>query len=78
MTDQGTTITLELPRPPAEVFAAVLDVRGWWSRNVTGATAAEGDEFGYEVPGVHRCRIRLTEVVPGRRVVWRVLDSPTR
>ncbi|WP_049572540.1 SRPBCC family protein [Nonomuraea sp. SBT364] len=75
MTDQGTSIVQDFQQSPAEVFAAVTDVRGWWSKNITGGTSAEGDVFVYDVPAVHHCRVRLEEVVPDRRVVWRVLDN---
>jgi hypothetical protein len=34
-----------------------------------------GDVFTYEVPGVHRCTMTLTELIPDRRVVWHVSDS---
>jgi uncharacterized protein YndB with AHSA1/START domain len=75
MSDQSTTIVQELDQSPEAVFAAVTDVRGWWSRNIEGGTAAEGDEFVYEVPDVHRCRMRLTEVVPHERVTWLVVEN---
>jgi hypothetical protein len=62
-------------RSPQEVFDAVTDVRGWWSADIDGGTAEEGDEFTYRYGEMHRCRIRLTEVVPGRRVTWLVLEN---
>ncbi|MBT2515658.1 SRPBCC domain-containing protein [Arthrobacter sp. ISL-30] len=75
MTDQSTTITLAFDQSPEEVFNAVTNVRGWWSKNIQGGTVVEGDEFAYEVPDVHSCRVRVTEVVPKKRVNWRVLDN---
>ena len=73
--DQSFTTTITTHRRPEEVVAAVLDVRGWWSRTLTGASSAPGDEFGYEVPGIHRSRIRVEQVDPARLVTWRVLDN---
>ncbi|GAA1559392.1 hypothetical protein GCM10009789_10970 [Kribbella sancticallisti] len=75
MTEQGTSIIQEFDQTPAKVFEAVIDVRGWWSKNITGSTAAPADEFVYDVPDVHHSRIRLVDVVPSQRVVWRVLDN---
>lgn len=75
MTEQSTILTLEFDEAPEQVFDAVIDVRGWWSKNIDGPTSAEGDEYLYEVPGVHRCRMRVTEVVPHERVVWFVVDN---
>lgn len=34
-----------------------------------------GEEFDYHYEDVHRCRIRVTEAVPGRQVSWLVLDN---
>lgn len=75
MTDQNTTMALEFDESRERVFDAVKNVRGWWSKNIDGPTNAEGDEYLYEVPGVHRSRIRVTEVVPNERVVWLVLEN---
>jgi uncharacterized protein YndB with AHSA1/START domain len=73
MSDYSTTVTVQ--RPPAEVFAAIRDTRSWWNASIEGATADPGDEFGFEVQGLHRTRIRVTEVVPGERVEWLVIDN---
>ena len=75
MTDQSSTITLQFDQSPDDVYAAVTDVRGWWSNNIEGPTAAAGDEFVYDVPGVHRSRMRVTEAVPHERVTWLVLEN---
>jgi uncharacterized protein YndB with AHSA1/START domain len=73
MTDFTRTFTVDRTR--AEAFAAIRDVRGWWSTTITGASAEKGDVFRFEVPGVHRCTMTLTEVVPDERMVWYVSDS---
>ncbi|GAB2522372.1 SRPBCC family protein [Nocardia heshunensis] len=75
MTDQNFTVSFTVDNTPAEVFAAVLNPRGWWGQDITGGTERQGDAFVYEVPGVHRGEIELTEVVPDRRVVWLIKDN---
>ncbi|MVU80147.1 SRPBCC domain-containing protein [Nocardia sp. ET3-3] len=75
MNDQNFTVSVTIDRGPAEVFAAVLDPRGWWGADIEGDTEKAGDIFDYEVPGVHRCRIELTEVAPDRKVVWLVREN---
>lgn len=69
------TAEITVDRTPAEVFAAITDVRAWWNENVTGGTAEVGDEFHYADEGIRSSRIRLTDVVPGRWVGWRVEDA---
>jgi hypothetical protein len=75
MTDQFVTFTQAFDQTPGEVFAAVLDPRAWWGKGIQGGTAEAGDEFVYEVPGVHRSVMRLAEVVPNEKVVWHAVDN---
>jgi hypothetical protein len=75
MSTQSYTTTFSVDRTPAEVFDAVNDVRGWWSEDVEGRTDEVGADFLFEVKGVHYSKIRVTELVPGEKVVWRVVDA---
>lgn len=75
MSTRDFTATITVDQPPAEVFAAVTNVRGWWSADIEGDTGQPGDKFRFDIPGVHRCTMTLTEVVPGERIVWSVSDS---
>ncbi|WP_051215279.1 SRPBCC family protein [Granulicoccus phenolivorans] len=80
------TATVTVPQPPEQVFGAITDVRGWWSENLIGNSAALHDEFVFtddseyagqtarSSNGIRYARFRLTEVVPGRRMVWHVVD----
>jgi uncharacterized protein YndB with AHSA1/START domain len=73
MTDFTTNITIA--STPADVFAAILDTRGWWNQAIDGPTARPGDEFGFEVEGLHHFRARVTDVTPDQRVEWLVLEN---
>lgn len=73
MNDFSTSTTID--GSPAEVFAAILDTRGWWNTTIEGASAHVGDEFGFEVAGLHRTRIRITGITPNRRIEWLVVDN---
>ncbi|HEX4019494.1 MAG TPA: SRPBCC domain-containing protein [Frankiaceae bacterium] len=73
MNDFSTSTTID--GSPAKVFAAILDTRGWWNTAIDGPTTQRGDEFGFEVEGLHRTRIRVTDVSPSRRVEWLVLEN---
>ena len=75
MNDQSYTTSFTVEHTPIEVFNTVNNVRGWWSTNIEGRTDTIGAEFTFEVPGVHYSRIQVTELVPGEKVVWRVLDT---
>src|SRR5262245_21565512 len=75
MADQTYTATLLVEQAPEEVFDAINNVRGWWSGEIEGDTDKLGAEFTYRYKDVHRSRQRVTESVPGRRVVWHVLEA---
>lgn len=75
MQNQDFTTTISAKQSPMEVFNAITNVRGWWSEEVEGHTEKVNDEFTYQYNDVHRCKMKLTEVVPGKKVVWEVLDN---
>lgn len=75
MTSQNFTTTFLVDRTPHEVFAAINNVRGWWSEEIEGVTDTLGAEFAYRYRDTHRCRMKVIEMIPGKRVVWRVLDN---
>ncbi len=75
MTDHSFTTTISVDRTARDAFAAITNVRGWWTEDIEGGTAQVGDVFRYRAQDVHQCTIRVTEVVPGRKVSWLVLDN---
>ena len=75
MSDQNFVTNFTIDRTPEEAFAAINNVRGWWSENIEGRTDEPGGQFTYRYEDVHRCRIEITEFIPARKVVWRVVDN---
>ncbi len=75
MSNKDFSITMLVEETPAEVFQCINNVRGWWSENIEGGTDKLNDEFTYEVKDLHRCTMKLIEVVPNKKVVWLVLDN---
>lgn len=75
MTDHNFTRTVTVRATPEAAFAAITNVRGWWSENIRGRTDTAGTAFDYAYKDAHRARIEVTELAPGRRVVWRVLEN---
>ena len=75
MDSNDFTTTLLVDQSPDAVFAAIKDVRSWWEGDIEGSAEAVGDEFTYRYQDLHFSRQRVTEVVPGRRIVWRVVEA---
>ncbi len=75
MIDQNFTTSITVDQTPEEAFAAINNVRGWWSEEIEGSTDKLGDEFTYRYKDVHHCKMKLTEVISGKKVVWLVLDN---
>jgi hypothetical protein len=70
MTTKSYSVTMVVDQSPTEVFNAINNVRGWWSGEITGVTDRLGAEFTYAYKAYHRSTHKITEFVPGRRVVW--------
>jgi Activator of Hsp90 ATPase homolog 1-like protein len=75
VTDQSYSTSFIVDGNPHQAFTAINDVRGWWEETIAGRTHEVGDEFTHWVPGVHYARIRVAQLLPGKRVVWQVLDN---
>src|SRR4051812_45960508 len=75
MAPSDFSVSFLVEHSPREVFDAVANVRGWWSGDIEGATDALGAEFVYRYKDFHRSTQRITEWVPGKRVVWHVVRS---
>jgi hypothetical protein len=74
MTHSYTTV-FEVDQTPEQVFAAINNVRGWWSGELHGHTTKVGDEFTYRYEDAHRSLQKITELTPGKRVVWHVMGA---
>ena len=75
MKDQNYTTAFTVDQTPKEAFAAINNVRGWWSGDIEGGTTKLGDVFTYRYEDVHYSKQKITELIPGKKVVWLVLDS---
>jgi len=69
------TTTILVDQSPQQVFNAIINVREWWSENIEGGASQLNDEFSYHYKDIHRCRMKLTEVIPGQKVVWHVMEN---
>ncbi len=75
MTKKDYTTTILVDKSPEEVFKAINNVRKWWSGEITGRTDRLGAVWEYHYKDMHRSKQKITKLIPGKRVVWHVVDS---
>ena len=75
MKNSHYTTTFTVAASPEAVFEAINDPRAWWSHAIEGDTDRIGAEWKYHYQNVHRATFRITELVPGKKVVWHVVDN---
>jgi hypothetical protein len=66
------TTTIAADQTPEEAFNAINNVRGWWSENIEGSTDKINSEFTYHYKDIHRCKMKIIELIPAKKVVWLV------
>ena len=75
MTTSDFTTTILVDQTPKEAFNAINNVRGWWSEEIEGSTDQLNDEFKYHFEDIHRCQLKVIEIIPDKKVVWLVQDN---
>lgn len=75
MSSQDYTITFTVDKSPETAFAAINNVRAWWEGQITGPTDKLGGVFTYRYGTFHTSKQKVTELVPGKRVVWDIIEG---
>jgi hypothetical protein len=75
MHHQHYTATFTVDQTPEEAFAAIMNVREWWSEEIDGNTDTLGDEFRMRYQDIHYSKQKITTLLPGQKVVWLVLEA---
>ncbi len=72
---ESFTTTIDIARPAQEVFNSITNVPNWWSKDFEGSCSNMNDQFTIHHPGQHYSKQRVTEVMPGKKLVWLVTES---
>ena len=69
------TTSFTVAQTPEQVFAAILNPRGWWGEGITGITDKVGGTFLYRHGKIHVSTQTITELVPNKKVGWKISKS---
>jgi hypothetical protein len=75
MNNQNFTTAILVEQSPVEVFKAVNNPRAWWSEEITGTTDQLHAEWNYQFGDNHRSKMKVIEMIPGKKVVWLVEEN---
>lgn len=75
MKQDSFTTAFAVKQTPEVAFASIINPRAWWSGEFEGQAGSLGDTFTYRYKDLHYSKQQVTELVPGKRVVWQVLES---
>ena len=69
------TKSIVVHKSPTETFHAIKDFRGWWSEEIDGDTGLLNESFFYHYKDIHRCKMKLVELIPNKRLVYLVIEN---
>jgi hypothetical protein len=73
MKTQDLTMSLQVEQMPQQVFNAINNVGGWWTK-IEGNSKKVNDSFTVRFGKVYITH-QVAELVPGQKVFWQVTDS---
>src|SRR4051794_11278087 len=73
-TAQDYRRTINVTNPSDEAFEKIGNVRDWWADNTIGETHELGGNFTIHFSEETFVAFRITEAIPGTKIVWLVED----
>lgn len=74
MSSKNYTVSISVNKTPQEAYDAIRDVKAWWVGEVKGEGKEVGSQFNFRYKHYHDSTQKVTELVPGKKVVWHVED----
>lgn len=67
--------TITVSKSGLDAFDAIKNFRGWWNEGIEGNTDKLNETFFYHYKDVHLSKMRLIEAIPGKKLVYLVVDN---
>src|ERR1700744_3760320 len=74
MENQNYHCSITAKSTAAEAFLKICQVSAWWGTDIEGSFEKVGDTFTIHF-GKTRVDFKITEAIPGKKIVWSVTDS---
>ena len=74
MEKQNFTSSISANVSASEATKKISHVSGWWGVAFSGNAEKQNDEFVIKMGGDSWFNFRVTELIPGKRIVWLVTD----
>ncbi|HEV8084970.1 MAG TPA: SRPBCC domain-containing protein [Chitinophagaceae bacterium] len=75
MNNENFTSSIMVDKTPIEAFNAIKNFKSWWSEDIEGNTDQLNETFFYHYKDMHLCKIKLIEMVPGKKLVYQVVAN---
>lgn len=80
MKNENFTYSFDTTKTPNEIFNLLLKIPEWWygvfEETIEGKSQRLNDEFTFRAGGgAHYTKQQLTELIPDKKVVWKVTES---
>jgi hypothetical protein len=73
--NQNYSTAFTVDQTPEAAFAAINNPRAWWSEEIEGVTDKAAAQWDYHYKDVHRAKMKISEFIQGKKVVWNVLEN---
>src|SRR5579862_8459963 len=74
MENNDFSISISAEISADEAIKMISNVPGWWGVTFAGSTEKQNDQFTVKMTGDSFFNFTVTELVPGKRMVWLVTD----
>lgn len=74
MNNNSFNSSITTPTGADDAIAKISKVPEWWGVTFSGRSEQQGDEFTVKMTGDSFFNFTVSELVPGKRVVWLVTD----
>jgi hypothetical protein len=75
MKKQDFSCSVIVNTSPQKTFEGILQVSKWWTKDFTGSSKQVNDEFIIQHGEAHYSKHKLTEMIPGRKLVWLITEG---